>query len=392
MNTRTGVIGGLGLGASVMYLLDPERGRRRRAMLRDGVLSRAIDSELFLKKSRRDIGNRARGMAAKTRNRVFPGRPVEDDVLAERVRSKMGRYVSHPGAIEVSVAAGQVTLRGPVLADEADGLVRAVESVRGVREVEDRLEVYSEPGAVPALQGGGRRAGETPEILQRRWSPAAREVGSGVGGTLLLLGLKRRGGLGMAATALGTGLMARSISNRSARQLTGLGTGRRAVDYRKTITVGAPVDEVYDAWSRVENFPRIMSHIREVRDIGNGRTRWTATGPAGVPVSWDAVVTQDVPGEILAWRSEPGSMIDNAGFIRFEPVGDGESTRVDIHLSYNPPAGSAGDVVASLLGADPKSAMDEDMVRFQSLVEEGRTGNGRETASLEDLAEDDRRI
>ena len=139
MNTRTGVIGGLGLGASVMYLLDPERGRRRRAMLRDGVLSRAIDSELFLKKSRRDIGNRARGMAAKTRNRVFPGRPVEDDVLAERVRSKMGRYVSHPGAIEVSVAAGQVTLRGPVLADEADGLVRAVESVRGVREVADRL-------------------------------------------------------------------------------------------------------------------------------------------------------------------------------------------------------------------------------------------------------------
>ncbi len=369
MNTRTGVIGGLGLGASVMYLLDPERGRRRRAMLRDGVVSRAIDSELFLKKSRRDIGNRARGMAAKTRNRVFPGRPVEDDVLAERVRSKMGRYVSHPGAIEVSVAAGHVTLRGPVLADEADGLVRAVESVRGVR-----------------------RAGETPELLQRRWSPGARVVGSGVGGTLLLLGLKRRGGLGMAATALGTGLMARSISNRSARQLTGLGTGRRAVDYRKTITVGAPVDEVYDAWSRVENFPRIMSHIREVRDIGNGRTRWTATGPAGVPVSWDAVVTQDVPGEILAWRSEPGSMIDNAGFIRFEPVGDGESTRVDIHLSYNPPAGSAGDVVASLLGADPKSAMDEDMVRFQSLVEEGRTGNGRETASLEDLAEDDRRI
>ena len=392
MNTRKGVIGGLGLGASVMYLLDPERGRRRRAMLLDGMTARAIDSERFLKKSGRDIGNRARGMAAKTRNRVFPAGPVEDDVLAERVRSKMGRYVSHPGAIEVSAAAGHVTLRGPVLADEADGLIRAVESVRGVREVEDRLEVHSEPGPVPALQGAGRRSGETPEFLQRRWSPAARVAGTGVGGTLLLLGLKRRGGLGMAATALGTGLMARSISNRSARRLTGLGAGRRAVDYRKTITVDAPVDEVYDTWSRVENFPRIMSHIREVRDIGNGRTRWTATGPAGVPVSWDAVVTQDVPGEVLAWRSEPGSMIDNAGIIRFEPVGNGESTRVDIHLSYNPPAGSVGDVVASLLGADPKSAMDEDMVRFQSLVEEGRTGNGREARTLEDLAEDDRRI
>ncbi|HJU85796.1 MAG TPA: SRPBCC family protein, partial [Gemmatimonadota bacterium] len=174
------------------------------------------------------------------------------------------------------------------------------------------------------------------------------------------------------------------------RRLTGMGPGRRAVDYRKTITVAAPVDEVYDLWSRVENFPRIMSHIREVRDIGNGRTRWTATGPAGIPVSWDAVVKQQVPGEVLAWESEPGSMIDNAGVIRFEPVGDGDSTRVDIHLSYNPPAGSGGDVVASLLGADPRSAMDEDIVRFQRLLEEDRTGNGREAVTREDLAEDDR--
>ena len=158
MNTRTGVIG-LGLGASAMYLLDPDRGRRRRAMMRDGLLSRAIDSEVFLRKSSRDIGNRARGMAAKTRNRVFPGGPVEDDVLAERVRSKMGRYVSHPGAIEVTTADGRVTLRGQILADEARSLVRAAESVRGVREVEDRLEIYSEPGAVPALQGGGPRPG-----------------------------------------------------------------------------------------------------------------------------------------------------------------------------------------------------------------------------------------
>ncbi len=233
---------------------------------------------------------------------------------------------------------------------------------------------------MPALQGGGRRAGETPEFLQRRWSPAARVTAGGVGGTLVLLGLKRRGGLGIAASVLGTGLMARSIANRSARGLTGFGAGMRAVDYRKTVTVAAPVDEVYDAWSRVENLPRILSHIREVRDIGNGRTRWTATGPAGVPVSWDAVVTAQVPGEVLAWKSEPGSMIDNAGIVRFEPVRDGEATRVDIHLSYNPPAGSMGDVVASLLGADPKSAMDEDLVRFQSVLEQD-TGNGRDAVS-----------
>src|SRR5687767_13429230 len=235
MNTRTGVIGGLGLGASVMYLLDPERGRRRRAMLRDGISARASDSGRFLKKSGRDLGNRARGLAAKTRNRVAPAGPVEDDVLAERVRSQMGRHVSHPGAIEVSVAAGRVTLRGPVLAGEADGLVRAIGSVRGVREVEDRLEIHSDPGSEPALQGGSHRAGESSEFLQRRWSPAARIAAGGVGGTLLVLGLKRRDRLGLAASALGTGLMARSLAHRTTRPLTGAGTGSRAVDYRDTI-------------------------------------------------------------------------------------------------------------------------------------------------------------
>ena len=235
MNTRTGVIGGLGLGAGVMYLLDPERGRRRRAMLRDGIAARAVDSQRFLGKSGRDVGNRARGLVAKTRNRVFPAGLVEDDVLAERVRSKMGRYVSHPGAIEVSASAGHVTLRGPVLADEVDSLLRAVESVRGVREVEDDLDVHSDPGSVPGLQGGSHRAGEAPEFQQLRWSPAARVAAGGVGGTLLLLGLKRRGRLGMAASALGTGLMARSIANRSPRRLTGLGAGPFTVDYRDTI-------------------------------------------------------------------------------------------------------------------------------------------------------------
>lgn len=244
MHTRTGVIGGVGLGAGVMYLLDPDRGRRRRAMLRDGISARVCDSERFLQKSGRDFGNRARGMAAKTRNRVFPAGPVEDDVLAERVRSKMGRYVSHPGGIEVSAAAGRITLRGSILADEASALIRAVESVRGVREVEDLLEVHHDPESVPALQGGGHRQGERPEFLQRRWSPAARVTATGVGGTLLLLGLKRRGRLGIAASTLGTGLLARSIANRPARRLIGLGYDGRAVDHRKPISVAAPVGSV----------------------------------------------------------------------------------------------------------------------------------------------------
>jgi uncharacterized membrane protein len=96
-------------------------------------------------------------------------------------------------------------------------------------------------------------------------------------------------------------------------------------------------------------------------------------------------VTTREPDKMLAWRSEPESMIDNAGMVRFEPVRDGAATRVDIHLSYNPPAGAIGDAVANLLGVDPKSAMDEDLVRFKSLLEEGRTTNGSEQVTREEL-------
>ncbi len=390
MTIRTSWLGGLGLGAGLMYLLDPDRGRRRRARVRDRISSRAGESESFLGKTSRDFANRTRGLVARTKSRVVPEGRVADDVLAERVRSKMGRHVSHPGAIEVTAFGGRIVLEGDVLADEADDLVDAVASVRGVHEIENRLCVHRDPGGVPGLQGAARRSGEMAEFRQETWSPAARFAAGTTGGALVLLGLRRLGKLGAGATALGAGLVARSVANKPVRRLTGVGAGRRAVDYRKTITVKAPIDEVFDFWSRVENFPRIMSHIREVRDIGRNRTRWTAVGPAGVPVSWNAVVTARIPGEVLAWRSEPGSTIENAGIVRFEPAdGGAEATRIDIRLSYNPPAGAVGDIVASLLGVDPKSAMDEDLVRFKSLMEEGRARSGDEKVTREELTTED---
>lgn len=388
MTIRTSWLGGLGLGAALMYLLDPDRGRRRRAIARDGLASRVWGSGEFLEKTGRDVGNRARGMVARARGRVVPEGPVDDEVLAERVRSKMGRSVSHPGAIEVTAESGRVTLRGPILEDEIEDLLSTVRSVRGVHEVEDRLDVHGDPGRVSGLQGQGKRRGEKSEFRQEHWSPVARLAAGTAGGALAAYGLKRFGKLGGAATAVGAGLLARSIVNKPARRLTGVGAGRRAVDYRKTITVEAPVDEVYETWNRLENFPRFMSHIREVRDIGDDRTLWTAVGPAGVSVSWVAVVTAREPGKVLAWRSEPESMIDNAGMVRFEPIRDGAATQVDIHLSYNPPAGAIGDAVASMLGVDPKSAMDDDLVRFKSLLEEGRTTNGDERVTREEIQTD----
>ena len=223
-------LGGLGLGAALMFLLDPDRGRRRRAVVRDRIASRAGDSRTFLRKSRHDVANRTRGLAARARTLASRNGPVEDDVLVERVRAKLGRYVTHPGPIDVVADAGEVTLRGPVGAAEIDDLLSAVRSVRGVRSVTDRLEVHDGPDDGSGLQRAGRRRGETGEFRQQHWSPTARIAAGTAGGALFFLGLKRHGPLGLAASAVGTGLLARSVANKSARRLAGFGGGTPAYD------------------------------------------------------------------------------------------------------------------------------------------------------------------
>ena len=189
-----------------------------------------------------------------------------------------------------------------------------------------------------------------------------------LGGLLALYGITRRGTLGGLLRTVGAGLMVGSVG--SGPVLAGIlprGDRRRAVDIQKTLHIDAPVEQVYAFWSNYENFPLFMSHVREVEDLGGGRSRWRVSGPGGVPIEWQAVLTQQDPNEVIAWRSEPGSMLENAGMIRFVSAGAG--TRVDLRLCYHPPAGGAGEAVAELLGSDPRAKLNQDLGRMKELLE-----------------------
>jgi osmotically-inducible protein OsmY len=145
-------VGGLGVGAALMYLFDPERGNRRRALLRDKALHVAHSTSETLDVKSRDAANRLHGLLARTRSLLTRER-VPDSIVAERVRSRIGHVVSHPGSIEIAAQDGRVTLAGPALRRELDPLLREVERVRGVTGVENKLELHEEPGSVPGLQG-----------------------------------------------------------------------------------------------------------------------------------------------------------------------------------------------------------------------------------------------
>ena len=374
---RAGILIGAGLGAGLMYLLDPDRGRRRRVVLRDQARSTARRAGRRMNVVARDFSHRAAGLAAKTRHALETERPA-DDVLAARVRAALGRVVSHPHAIRVTAAAGRVTLSGPILAREVPALLACAAAVRGVTGIENRLTAHPQAGRLADLQGGRvfRPAGV-------RWSPATRMLACGIGTGLMTNCLMRRT---LGAATLGTvgfGLFVRGLTNLDLGRMAGLDRGRRWLEVRKVVTVHAPVADVYDFWTHVPNFPRFMAHLRAVRDLGGGRSHWVAAGPAGVAASWTSTITRAVPNELIAWRTEPGSTIPNAGVVRFQP--DGGGTRVDIRLAYRPPAGPLGHLAARLFGADPKSALDDDLVRLKSLLEAGRASAPGKRATRDEL-------
>jgi hypothetical protein len=212
VNRALNLIGGIGLGAGLAYFLDPQLGKSRRAHLRDKARGWMHETQDGLRTLTCDLQNRARGLWAEVRS-TLSSEKVPDRVLVDRVRSKLGRVVSHPGAIDVEAHEGKVTLSGPVLAREVNRLVRCVERVRGVCEVENRLNVRQEPGREPNLQGGRERTGQRFELLQNNWSPTARFLVGLTGGALTAYGTTCRFPTACILGTIGLGLIGRSLVN-----------------------------------------------------------------------------------------------------------------------------------------------------------------------------------
>ena len=369
MNTGLRLLSAAGAGAGLMYLFDPDRGKRRRALLRNKAVHISRLANEAAGKTGRDLRNHLRGAAAGLES-VFITGEVTDDVLAARVRSKLGRVVSHPGAIEVKAVDGLIILTGQILAKEEHPLLDSVIAISGVKNIENCLELHQSADNIPALQGGRQRGVRHYGPLKINWSPTMRLVATAAGGALAIYGAKRRHAAGSVISSVGLGILTRALTNFETSRLLGIDGGRKVIEIQKTINIEAPVDRVYTYWSHPENFPDFMTHVFEVRRIGDGLYRWTVGGPAGLRVQWDAEISALDFNKCLAWKSLPGAVVGQAGVTQFSSNPDG-STRVDIKMSYNPPAGVLGHLIAELFGVDPKHEMDDDLMRMKSFIESG---------------------
>ena len=259
------------------------------------------------------------------------------------------------------------------------GLVSLGLGVAGVAApdtVARTLGVRPTPGTTKLLRGlGAQELGIAAGLLTRprpavfQWSRVLGDVTH-----LLLLGnaLTSRdrdsAKVNRAITAIGAFTVFDLVA---ALRISGRKVRADGVNVRRSVTVRKSPDEVYRYWRRLENLPEFMAHLESVESRGDGRSHWVAKAPAGTTVEWDAEITEESPGELIAWRSLKGTKVDNSGVVRFAPAPGDRGTEITVELRYDPPAGRMGAAVAKLFGEAPEQQLADDLRRLKQVLETG---------------------
>lgn len=201
----------------------------------------------------------------------------------------------------------------------------------------------------------------------RRWDGGGRP-GRGEPWSTRDVALRVAGIAALTAAAAGAGYMAYLYASEPSRRRRHDLVPGGSLRATASATIDRDIGEVYARWRDLESLPRIMSHLESVREFPDGRSRWTALGPAGLRIEWESELIDEHENERLAWRSTEDARVPNEGTVRFRnhPVA---GTEVHVELVYHPPAGRLGQAVAALFGREPNQQLREDLRRFKRRLE-----------------------
>lgn len=201
------------------------------------------------------------------------------------------------------------------------------------------------------------------------------------GGALAYYGVRRGGPLGIGLLALGGALVGAGAARPVAehwiepaawrRRIPAAASWARPLTIMRSITIARPRAEVYRFWRDFQNLPRFMRHVERIDVLSERRSHWVVRAPMGQTVEWDAELEDERENERLAWRSAEGAQIRNAGEVVFREAPDGRGTEVHATISYEPPGGRLGHVLAKLWGEDPDRQARDDLRRLKQLMETG---------------------
>lgn len=201
------------------------------------------------------------------------------------------------------------------------------------------------------------------------------------GGLSLFWGVKRGGLFGGLLSLAGVELLTYGISGHHTHELLGFNGKDRdllnripfqsGIQVEHSVSINAPVDQVYEYFRDFENLPFFMEHIKSVEVQDETHSHWSARGPLGTVIEWDAEIISDEPNKLLSWRSVNSPDIKSAGSVHFEELPGGRGTALRVEMQYVPPAGALGAVIAKLLGEEPEAQIEEDFRRFKQRLEAG---------------------
>jgi uncharacterized membrane protein len=138
----------------------------------------------------------------------------------------------------------------------------------------------------------------------------------------------------------------------------------------RAVTIRKPAAELYAFWRDLANLTRIIHHPVTITVASPEESHWSVSAPGG-RVEWDALIVNDEPGRLIAWRSREGGDVDNAGSVRFEAAPGDEGTEVTVALQYDPPGGKLGALVAKFTRDSAASQVYDALRRFKALMEAG---------------------
>jgi len=220
--------------------------------------------------------------------------------------------------------------------------------------------------------------------MERNVNDWERGVSIAAAALLAVVALKARGGARTSLLVAGAGLAVRGITgycpiNHALGRTRPSGDTRAAlggtagVKLEESVTIRRSARELYDMWHSFDFLPRIFSHIESVKSIGGNRTHWVMRGPVGTRLEWDAETINEIPHQLIAWKSLEGADVVSAGSVHFREhtLGGAPETEVTVTMQYAPPAGKAGAAVAWVAGAAPSATLREDLNGLKQRLEQG---------------------
>ena len=219
-------------------------------------------------------------------------------------------------------------------------------------------------------------------VPDRNLGDTERLASGALGSAVVLWGAKRGGLAGGLALLAGAALVGRGATgycpvaarfgpNPGERHVAKKLGWSTAAAVTRAVTVAKPPAEVYRFFRDFSNLPTFMRHVERIDVLDDRRSHWVVRAPFGRTVEWDAVVTDDRPDELIAWKSAEGADVRNTGAVEFLRAPGDRGTEVRATIAYEPPAGQAGRILAKLWGEEPGKQAHDDLRRLKQFLETG---------------------